>query len=290
MFYGFTIREKERKGMYNFRKLEATNHTFRSVANEYNSYLDSFRLFASRLTVIHGKTRSGKSGKADSYTRYLIRLFIFVKEHVKDESIRMDSLSFFNQLKHLQQDSDFKTYNENERRFPNASINCFYQFWLNLAFEEDDYFNNNIDSANENSRISQDDIKIESMSKPDKVKINGKYSYIRSVSSTSSAKTRSNRKCEFDEYHTTFISKDSNLPFIEAHHMIPISLQDNFKYSLDVIANIVCLCPNCHRRIHYSIDEEKEEILRKIYLIREDELKRSEIWISYSDFLSLYNI
>ena len=45
--------------------------------------------------------------------------------------------------------------------------------------------------------------------------------------------------------------------------LIPMKKQQTFSTSLDVYANVVCLCPVCHRLLHYGLDDNK-----KIYLIR----------------------
>lgn len=48
-------------------------------------------------------------------------------------------------------------------------------------------------------------------------------------------------------------------PYMEAHHLIQMSAQDNFYSTLEFADNIVCLCPNCHRKIHRAIDQEKRD-------------------------------
>ena len=63
-------------------------------------------------------------------------------------------------------------------------------------------------------------------------------------------------KCEVESNHKTFICKGSKKPYLESHHLVPISYQENFDVSLDVPANIVALCSNCHNEIHYGIDSE----------------------------------
>jgi 5-methylcytosine-specific restriction protein A len=37
--------------------------------------------------------------------------------------------------------------------------------------------------------------------------------------------------------------------------------QDSFTDNLDCLENTISLCPCCHRKIHYAIDEEKIQIL-----------------------------
>ena len=40
---------------------------------------------------------------------------------------------------------------------------------------------------------------------------------------------------------------------------------DDFEKSIDNEANIVALCPNCHRQLHYGKFEDKKELLIALY-------------------------
>jgi 5-methylcytosine-specific restriction enzyme A len=68
--------------------------------------------------------------------------------------------------------------------------------------------------------------------------------------------------CEFNKDHTLFDSRFTNKPYVEVHHLIPMGLQKQFKNSLDIIHNVFCLCPTCHRAVHHA----KEPLARKILL------------------------
>lgn len=94
-------------------------------------------------------------------------------------------------------------------------------------------------------------------------------------------------KCEINEKHKTFTSDLTRQPYMEGHHGIPISKQDKFNYSLDVYANIISLCPICHRLLHYSICDEKTEVLKRIYYLRSDRLCKSGLRISQDEFINL---
>ena len=73
---------------------------------------------------------------------------------------------------------------------------------------------------------------------------------------------------------------------MEAHHIIPLSAHEQFEYNLDVDANIVSLCPNCHRKLHFGRDIKIE--LKKLYDLRKDKLIKSGINISFEKLLDLY--
>lgn len=93
--------------------------------------------------------------------------------------------------------------------------------------------------------------------------------------------------CEINIEHRTFIAASNNHPYMEGHHAIPMEKQTLFQNSLDVYANIVCLCPICHRQLHYGLCEDKTELLNKIYYSRSERLYHSGIKISQSEFINL---
>ena len=58
---------------------------------------------------------------------------------------------------------------------------------------------------------------------------------------------KANGMCHDCNNEGPFISKRTNMPFLEVHH-IP-QLKDGGE---DTIENVVALCPNCHRKRHYG--------------------------------------
>ncbi|MCC6761238.1 MAG: HNH endonuclease [Chitinophagaceae bacterium] len=93
-------------------------------------------------------------------------------------------------------------------------------------------------------------------------------------------------KCEINPEHSTFIAEKTKLPFMEAHHFIPIKYQNLFtEYPLDNVDNIICLCPNCHRAFHHAEINHKYDLVRNIYYKRESLIEFSLDYIA--DF---YNI
>ncbi len=97
-----------------------------------------------------------------------------------------------------------------------------------------------------------------------------------------------NYKCEIDTNHTTFISKINNKSYIEGHHLIPISKYDLFEYDIDVQANIVSLCPTCHRKLHSGIEKDIYELLNLLYKKREYRLKNAGLSITIEKLKQFY--
>ena len=102
------------------------------------------------------------------------------------------------------------------------------------------------------------------------------------------ALARAYYRCEIQETHPSFISRNSHKQYVEPHHLIPISYQDYFDNSLDVEANIVSLCSNCHNEIHYGQDS--ESLIEQLYKKRGEELKNAGLDITLEQLLGLYKI
>ena len=128
------------------------------------------------------------------------------------------------------------------------------------------------------------------ISKPNKVKASRSEKYSRSDGVSADAHKKANFICEVNATHTTFCSKAKEMPYVEPHHLIPISRQDDFDFSIDVPENIISLCPNCHRLIHYAMDKDKKSLLIRFYKQRRDRLKDRGISISLKRLFSYYNI
>ncbi|WP_239700895.1 MULTISPECIES: HNH endonuclease [unclassified Mammaliicoccus] len=93
-------------------------------------------------------------------------------------------------------------------------------------------------------------------------------------------------KCEYNPDDRTFTRKNGK-QYTEPHHLIPISKYREFDRSLDVKENIVSLCSHCHNMLHYGRIEEKKEVLEKILLDRQEQLREYGISINLEQ-LSVY--
>lgn len=95
-------------------------------------------------------------------------------------------------------------------------------------------------------------------------------------------------KCQVDDTHTTFYTPKEVL-FIEAHHLIPMSFQEDFlPTNLDRKENIISLCPTCHRAVHLGNEDEKEERLKILFDIKQEELNDVGLEMDLENLLDLY--
>jgi hypothetical protein len=108
-----------------------------------------------------------------------------------------------------------------------------------------------------------------------------------SVNVKNTAKAKANYKCEINDNHVTFTAKNNN-QYVEGHHLIPFAKRDEFDVNIDIVENIVALCPNCHRKIHNAIQNERNVVIKNLFDIRKDKLKNNGVDISLSDLKNFY--
>jgi hypothetical protein len=96
--------------------------------------------------------------------------------------------------------------------------------------------------------------------------------------------------CELFPAFTTFQSKTTNKPFMEAHHIVPLGLQDSFdgpERNLDQLDNIASLNPWSHRLIHHGRFVDFQEPLAKLVQSRSTLLGR--LGLTVDEVMGLYD-
>lgn len=116
----------------------------------------------------------------------------------------------------------------------------------------------------------------------------GSKGVVRSPTVAARAIRAANFECEIDPLHWTFMSQAKQQRYVEAHHLIPISQQSHFHFSLDVVANVVSLCATCHRLLHYGSPQIKRGILKSLLNRRKSRLLSKSIEVNFADFLNFY--
>lgn len=112
--------------------------------------------------------------------------------------------------------------------------------------------------------------------------------YSRNPNVLSNALARAEHKCENKDCSCKlFIKNNTNYHYTEGHHLIPLCFSHLFHCSLDVEENVISLCSNCHRMLHFGADY--AILLEKLYLMRKDALSKVGIVISFEELLKLYD-
>lgn len=99
--------------------------------------------------------------------------------------------------------------------------------------------------------------------------------YKRSKAKAVKALKRAKFLCQFNTEHESFIRRNTALKYMEPHHLIPLQYYDEFEKSLDVEANIVSLCSECHNKIHYG--EGAEKLISGLWEKKKDEIHKAGI-------------
>lgn len=101
-------------------------------------------------------------------------------------------------------------------------------------------------------------------------------------------------KCEIGRLlgndHELFLNKNGE-PYLEVHHLIPLKAsKDFFPLNIDIVPNLVPLCPSCHAKLHRGSLDEKKIILRLLYDKRIALLNDNGLYISFEDLINKYYI
>ncbi len=170
----------------------------------------------------------------------------------------------------LQNNKEFQEKNTIGHNMYSVSLKHFYDF----VCGDFEFFN---------QHIAQMDIE----TKKPEIVTTTTNSYKRNQIIVAQALEGANYSCEHNFTHKTFIAKSTNHAYMEGHHLIPMNHQDEFDCSIDVYANIVCLCPICHKLLHYGLNNEKKYVAESLFEKRQTRLAKSGIDIPKAEFLKL---
>lgn len=218
-----------------------------------------------------------KGLKESSVRHYFVALNTISKilkemDVIKDNIFEIEELETLYDVKHILETSpEYIEMNNRGNRMYSSGLSNYLQFTNGEVFAGKDELEE-LDMPQKKREMAVE-----------KLSAKWKHSGIVRVQAIKAA----NHTCEMDGSHTTFIAERDKKPYAEGHHIIPMKRQDAFEYSLDVYANIICLCPLCHRKIHYGISEEREEMYKVIYYNRYDRLAKSGLKISVDDMKTL---
>lgn len=284
------------------KKIDATEEIFIQSRNHYKKVYEEFRQFAELLTYKAGNAKK-PSGKSSSYARYLIRLVIIYEDNYKDS---IGEIGSFNALKKLEKIIDlagFREYNQKENHFPSATISCFRAYVTSKQMIREEIIDTELN--NELSYTSSIEVLNEATTanintgkglitgpkcRQEKKQTQNGGSYPRNIAESMEAKKKSNYTCEMDFGHLTFFTAKDEMHYVEAHHLIPMAAQDYFENTIDFADNIVTLCPNCHRKIHYALPSSRAEMIEYLYKRHEKLYEKYDITINKKLLLSFYGI
>jgi 5-methylcytosine-specific restriction protein A len=116
------------------------------------------------------------------------------------------------------------------------------------------------------------------------------FRYPRNPAAAAQALQDAEFTCEADPSHGTFTSDATQQPYVEAHHLMPLSNPLGLAGNLDVPENIVALCPNCHRRVHLEEKVARITMLADLYSKRKLRLKAHNLDFGFPELLRAYGL
>ncbi|MFW6016747.1 MAG: HNH endonuclease [bacterium] len=207
-----------------------------------------------------------------------------------NKGLTRDEIIYYVKSKHLIHNSLYedlkqkiiKQANKNNKFILKSNRKIYLREWQYTKFDEEDEVSNykDIDSSYpwEGEATPQP--------KPKK-EVKKKYVYRTNPELKKRAFINDNYECQFDQEHKWFVSSVTGKNYVEGHHLIPMGFQDYFDVSLDVLGNIITLCPLCHKRIHHSLNI--IEIVKRLYQIKKKNLEGYGLFISEKELIDLYN-
>lgn len=134
-------------------------------------------------------------------------------------------------IKFVAQDKLFPTANETIKES---------QAEYKVTFENE--VNESLDDSSENRQR-----RLASRANKPKVVYRLVQDYRRNPDVVAEALYRAEGFCEKCKEKAPFIKRSNGEPYLEVHHIIPLS-----QGGLDSLENVISLCPNCHREIHFG--------------------------------------
>lgn len=236
----------------------------KSVLQEY---------YARYLTKVRGSSESTVKHYLDALNNISRRLK--EKEIVSTDIYEIMDLQTLSEAREiLYADPDFVELNTRGRRMYSAGLNNYYRFASGEGFVE----SKGVEIASQKMKLMDMPIA------PEEPHIVQRTEWGRSNILREQALAFAGYACEIDKSHESFVAEKTHKAYMEGHHAIPMNNQPQFNRSLDVYANIVCLCPVCHRRIHHGIKSDRARMMNKLYEARADRLANSGIRLSREEF------
>lgn len=265
-----------------FHKLKKKDIKYQEYLTRGNGIFEKYGEFVTNESIKSGKVKK-KTGKPRSYLDSIIRLIYAYEMHYGAPIDNFGDMMCFKKLDTFIHLPEIGLFNNVTGRFYSSALSAFYRFLL--SYLESDYVDTSRSDINFLDDLDEyDDVK------PLKVECNGRFIYPRNPRVSFEAKQVAHWKCEIEPQHDTFTSEYDGNQYMEAHHLIPMSVQDLFDKSLDFPGNVISLCPVCHRKIHHSIASDKKEMIKILFKQRKKVYDEKGIHITLNELYKYYGI
>lgn len=263
-----------------FTHIDSSNNDFQLVLNKYQSFLDNYKAYEENLSYINAGANN-KSNKGSSYKNSLAKILVNYGRIYGEMPEDPSSNVTIENMRRIQAMTSFIMVNQQKGRFYNAALEGYFNF-VSLRNPQI------ITRHNTGSKLKKDTQNNGIPVYKSKREQVTSYYYPRDQRFALIAMKNNNWQCFFNNKHELF-KKDDGTPYLEAHHIIPMKYYGEFSVSIDQPCNIVPLCPNCHRKIHYAQKSARDKMIRSLFSHRVNDLKKHHINITLKKLLSYYD-
>ncbi|WP_432739498.1 HNH endonuclease [Ligilactobacillus agilis] len=262
-----------------FVKIAAEDERFIYVKNNpaYQSFLNGFFEYQEEVSTKAGRVKKS-SNKAGSYRNFLIRLVIYYKEVYGTYPSSLENPTTVEGIKAFMKIPSFIEFNKAGHYYFSATIRGYIDYLDQLKLID-------VNNVSEPHKIYL----LHGPKKRSVTYINHEEMFVRNPRELLAAKHKADWKCCEDARHKTFTAQNDHRAYVEGHHLIPMRMQKDFEYTIDFADNIVPLCPNCHRKIHFAIKQDRNKMIEKFYFERIEAIETHGINISIDELEKCYS-
>lgn len=237
-------------------------------SNEIKSVLKEYY----RLYLLHVRGLKESTVRHYFNSLHTASRFLVEKKLISDDIYEVGDLQQLYQLREiLYADPEFIDLDRRGNRMYSAGLNNYCRFAEGNDFMENTDMMNDMDVP-----IKQPNSYVQESAQ-----------WKRSGILRTQALAAAHYTCEVDAHHHSFLARNNRKPYMEGHHLVPLNAQSTFDCSLDVYANVVCLCPICHRMLHYGCKQDIEPVLERFWEERHARLERSGLMMTEGHFMDL---
>lgn len=224
----------------------------------------------------------------DSTVKHYFDALSYISKYLKGKNLLKRDIYEVMDLKELSalkeilyKDPDFISLNKQGHQMYSAGLNNYFRFASGEFIEQEHV------AAREMDIPMAPDAPIDTPENPSGTYVAKSKHWKRSSILRNQALAFAHYTCELHQDHVTFLAQSTHKPYMEGHHIIPMAMHASFDHSLDVYANIICLCPICHRKIHLGLKEDRKDMLKEIYDQRGERFEKSGLRVTENEFVEL---
>lgn len=120
----------ESEGEYSFRHILAADPEYKEIESDerYTDFLESFKKYEHRKSLMNGAQKDNPSGRASSYCGFLIKVLVNYKHYFKELPTDLRDSDVAKRIEILMEFSSFKEVNKEKKHFYSAAINAYKDY------------------------------------------------------------------------------------------------------------------------------------------------------------------